>query len=105
MHHGKRSKLSTADIDNALKIKNIEVGLFDLPFNLSFCQFLSRVCLIIVIYLQPVYGFHSADSIPFRFASGGGRELHFQDEKELDLTELMNTTLPKMPMDASLRGL
>jgi len=30
--------------------------------------------------------------------------LHFQDEKELDLTELMNTVLPKLPMDPSLRG-
>ena len=53
MLHAKRTKLLSQDVDLALRLEGLE----------------------------PLYGLSTAEPVPFRYASGGGRELHFNEEK------------------------
>ena len=76
MRHSKRKRLLCSDMDNALKVKNIE----------------------------PLYGFDSTEYVPFRHTSGGGKDLYFPDEKEVSLFELINAPLPRLPCDLVLKS-
>lgn len=48
-------------------------------------------------YTQPVYGVVSNEYIPWRLTSGGGRDLHFLEDKELEVADLVAQQLPKIP--------
>lgn len=53
---------------------------------------------------QPVYGFATRDFIPFRYASGNGRSVHFHEDTELDLTQyLKSRQVPKVLLGSNLR--
>ena len=74
--HSKRRRLTTVDVDCALRAKNVE----------------------------SVYGFDSSEHPPFRHASGGGKEVFFVEDKEVDLLDAVAAQLPRLPLEPSLRA-
>ena len=74
--HAKRRKMIPSDIDSALRAKNIE----------------------------PLYGFDCTEYVPFKHTSGGGKELFYQEEQELDLAELISAPLPRVSIEPTLRA-
>ena len=76
MRNAKRARLSPRDVDSALRARRIE----------------------------PLYGFTSTDYLPWRFASGGGRELHFNEDREIDLQKFLENTASKLPPPVKIRA-
>nr|GMC74522.1 transcription initiation factor TFIID subunit 6-like [Ipomoea batatas] len=73
MRHSKRTTLTAEDVDAALSIRNVE----------------------------PVYGFASGD--PLRFSRAAGhKDLFYIEEKDLDFKDVIDSPLPKAPLDTVL---
>ncbi|KAF9964304.1 hypothetical protein BGZ70_006657 [Mortierella alpina] len=78
MRHGKRTKLTVDDINNALRVRNVE----------------------------PLYGFSTADPTRFRRTTAGTsatgtNELFFVEDEELDFESILSAPLPKVPLDVT----
>jgi len=73
MRHSKREKLTTEDINNALRLRNVET----------------------------LYGFSGNEPLKFVKAVGT-KDLYFVDDKELDFSEIANMPLPEAPRETSL---
>lgn len=71
MRHSKRRLLTTGDINNALKVLNIE----------------------------PLYGYDQSQPLVFKEAlfGAGGHALYYIDDNEIEFEKLINQELPKVP--------
>lgn len=69
MRHSKRKLLTTNDINQALRVLNIE----------------------------PLYGYDQAQPLVFKEALFGGQTLYYIDDVELEFEKLINQELPKVP--------
>ncbi|KAE9604924.1 putative transcription factor Hap3/NF-YB family [Lupinus albus] len=73
MHHSKRTTLTADDVDGALDMRNVE----------------------------PIYGFTSGGPLRFKRAAGH-RDLFYIDDKDVDLKDVIEASLPKAPLDTAI---
>lgn len=73
MRHSKRTILTADDVDAALNLKNVE----------------------------PIYGFASGGPLRFKRAVGH-RDLFYIDDKDVDLKDVIEASLPKAPLDTTI---
>ncbi|KAH9745073.1 transcription initiation factor TFIID subunit 6 [Citrus sinensis] len=73
MRHSRRTTLTTDDVDEALKLRNVE----------------------------PVYGFASGGPLRFRRAIGY-RDLFYLDDKDVEFKDVIEAPLPRAPLDTSI---
>ena len=68
-------------------------------FSFQYIFIFIRHCL----FFQPLYGIFAKDHIPFRFASGGGRELHFIEDREMEISEMVASAPPRFPLQIAVK--
>lgn len=76
MRHARRTRLKVEDVDQALKVRNLE----------------------------PLWGFASSSQMPFKkTVTTTGTVYHVEDE-EIDLSKVIKTEIPSVPRDISFTG-
>lgn len=76
MKHSRRTRLKVEDLDNALKVKNIE----------------------------PLWGFSSTSHVPFKKTITSTGTIYHLDDEEIDLSKVLKLELPSVPRDVSFTG-
>ena len=76
MRHSRRKRMKCSDVDCAMRAKNVE----------------------------PLYGLEFSEHHPFKHTTGGSKEYFYSDDKELELSDLINAPLPPLPVDTTLRA-
>ncbi|PON48486.1 Core histone macro-H2A [Parasponia andersonii] len=73
MRHSRRTRLTVADVDVALNLRNVE----------------------------PIYGFSSGGQLRFKRAVGY-RDLFYLDDRDIDIKDVIEAPLPKAPLDTAV---
>ncbi|KAI8909251.1 hypothetical protein BC831DRAFT_228099 [Entophlyctis helioformis] len=73
MRHSHRKTLTSADINSALAVRNVE----------------------------PLYGFINGSPSSFKMTTQASQTLYYLDDQEYDLEDLMNRPLPPVPLDVT----
>jgi len=76
MRHSRRTRLKVDDVDEALKVRNLE----------------------------PLWGFAASSQLPFKkTVTATGTVYHVEDD-EIDLSRVIKTDVPPVPRDISFTG-
>lgn len=75
MRHAKRTRLTPADVNNALRTLNVE----------------------------PLYGYSNSDPDRLRFGHAASSSLYYTSDKEIPLSEVTHMELPEAPLEPSLQ--
>ncbi|KAJ1664622.1 histone H4-like TAF Taf6, SAGA complex subunit [Coemansia sp. RSA 1813] len=71
MRHSKRTKLTVADVNSALRVRNIE----------------------------PMYGFEAGRPIKFHKAASALEDIYYVEDEEIDLNTILEEPLPSVPLE------
>ncbi|KAJ2556606.1 histone H4-like TAF Taf6, SAGA complex subunit [Coemansia sp. RSA 1933] len=71
MRHSKRTKLTVADVNSALRVRNIE----------------------------PMYGFETGRPIKFHKAASALEDIYYVEDEEIDLNTILEEPLPSVPLE------
>ncbi|MCP9265054.1 Transcription initiation factor TFIID subunit 6 [Dirofilaria immitis] len=73
--HGRRKRVIAEDIDSALTISGY----------------------------PPLFGFTVKEGLPFRFAGSLGRDLFVTDDRDVEITPIINAPAAKLPLDTNIK--